>query len=123
MKRASQSKVREVRVKARSLRIRDMGSLDEQPDAFANAIVWVKPIKGNTPEQVVFEVENLKKAGAVRVLPMPLEAEDAVVPDEAKEQDFGSNVREVVSGLLHMVKEQKEEVEAIVEEALSGVGL
>jgi hypothetical protein len=85
------------------------------------ALVWVRPKKETSPEELAAAIALVKKAGAARVLPMPLEAGDAAVPASAIERPApaASKVREIVAAMLGELKEMKEEVTEIVEAAMA----
>lgn len=88
------------------------------------AIAWVQPVRGTTAEEVAATVQQVRKAGAVRAVPLPLVVEDAAVPASVHDEvQVQAGVRAVVEELLAEVKEQPAEVRAIVELALSEVGL
>lgn len=95
-------------------------------NSFKDAIVWVQPVKGTTPEQLATTVESIKGFGAARVLPLALESTDAVVAAATVEElsrNSHVGVREAVEELLLEVKEQPKAVRDIVESVLSKVGL
>ncbi len=96
-------------------------------DAIADlegAIVWIRPVKGSTPEQVATYAQLAREARAARVVVLPMAAEDAAAPlaTVAATSD-GETIRQNIEALLAEVQEQPDLVRKIVELALEEAGL
>jgi hypothetical protein len=122
-KKLTDPRVEVVRVRSRPAHVVRIGDALKDLE-LQGAIVWVQPVRGSTPEQVAATVQQVRKAGAVRAIPLPLVAEDAPVPVSVHDSvQVQAGVRAVVEELLVEVTEQPIEVRAIVEQALSEAGL
>ncbi len=85
------------------------------------AIIWVRPERGTTAEELALALKTLRDAGAVRVLGMPLEAEDAPVSarEIQKPTKASASVRAIVEAMIAEVTELQSEVRAILEDAMA----
>lgn len=120
-------RVRVVKLDSRSLLVLNIETVVEFSAGTAlavpGAVVWLKPMKGTTAEQMVAASELLKRQGAARVVQLPLEAEDVVVAKALVVDGGFATARQVVESLLAEVKEQSDEVAVIVRRAMDEAGL
>lgn len=122
---ADDPRVRRVPIPARRLVVVGPGGwfgLNE----IQGAIVWLKP-GDHSDQELVDGAENLRKEGAARVIVLPRDAEDAVLPAEAGSpapSHDAASIREAVAELVAELPEAvREPAGARVERLLSEAGL
>lgn len=120
-------RVRFVALPSRRLHVLASSSVvpGKTPDDLRGSITWVLPEAGTSPEELAGAVKLVRKAGAVRAVALPVEAEAAAVPQSVVALPVGAGVgvRAIVEGMLAEVKEQPTEVREIVETVMAEAGL